>query len=192
MHQTTTPVTESNQTVPTVTNQTDSTVPTNQSSSTPASNTSTTNTTTQPPSSTFFSYELKYQGVDILGELDVNDALIAAFNEVKANEKWNHSLTLVVESAKIPDVVEFLMIGENKETGSIIKFDVQYIKSTQEAYIISISEEIVQITSTVTVSNQTAPSVSNSTSTHGNTSTPTIQESNPTVTLTENKVYIVE
>jgi hypothetical protein len=42
---------------------------------------------------------------DILAELDANEPLIAAVDKVKAFEGWNHSLTLIVEAAKIPDVL---------------------------------------------------------------------------------------
>lgn len=49
-------------------------------------------------------------------------------------------MTLVVESAKIPDVIEFLLIGENNVTGSVLKIVVNYNKPTLDAYIVSISE----------------------------------------------------
>jgi hypothetical protein len=96
-------------------------------------------------------------------------------DQARANEKWNHALTYVVESAKIPDVIEFLIIGEKKKTGSILKVIVSYNKPTKEAFIVSITEEVVEVvpfTETTTVPTTPATSTKTSTST-STTQTPT-------------------
>ena len=78
-----------------------------------------------------------------MAELDSNDAMFAAVDQVRANEKWSHTLTYVIEASKVADVIEFTLFGENKQTGSIMKYVVSYNKPTSQVFIVSITEEIV-------------------------------------------------
>ena len=127
-----------------------------------------------------------------MAELDSNEALITAVDQVRANEKWNHALTYVVESAKIPNVIEFLIIGEDKKTGSILKIVVSYNKPTNQAFIVSVTEELVEvvpITETTTVPTTT---ITTNTSASTTQSPNTPSTSTPVISLAENQVYVVE
>jgi hypothetical protein len=72
---------------------------------------STTSNTVSSPLSTFSPYQLTYKGDQIAAQLSTNQPLISAINAVTNSSQWNHTLTMITESASIPSIIEFTVYG---------------------------------------------------------------------------------
>lgn len=84
--------------------------------------------------------------MDINKQLTFNKPMIEANKLVQIHEKFNHNLTIVTETSRVSGVINFVFIGENKETGSLVTYTISYSKIDHTVFLISFHETITDLT----------------------------------------------
>lgn len=97
------PVVSNNDTTSTQTSS--NTTTTNTDSTTSTQNTTTSTNTTNTTTSVFTAYDYKYIGNDILTQYSTNQALKLSYNLVQSDQYWNHTVTMIVQTGKVPTVI---------------------------------------------------------------------------------------
>lgn len=76
-----------------------------QTSSNTTNNTTDSTNTTNTTTIVFTAYEHKYIGNEILTQYSLNQALKVSYNLVQSDQYWNHTVTMIVQTGKVPTVI---------------------------------------------------------------------------------------